>query len=152
MIETVTCLGSVHVPAPMLAAAELIKLQNYKTNTPKRFQVQPLHEEAAGDLLTQLAGLCETKIEELDFVYFSVCKGAEPHVDLLDPDKFHSKTLVIPIILPTGVSTLTVLDKSYPVELNKVYLFNHELMHSMELEDVESGCVVIMVAVKKATA
>lgn len=86
---------------------------------------------------------------KLDFVYFSVCKGAEPHIDLLDKNKFEPTTFVVPIILPNGESIITAEDERIVVELNNIYEFNHEKIHSMVLEDTESGCVVIMVAVLK---
>lgn len=134
---------------PLIEAAELIKHQNYKTNTPKRFHVQPLHEAAAGALMHHLAELIKAPKNKLDFVYFSVCKGAEPHVDLLDPQVFEARTFVIPLILPTGKSAIVAGGVIMSVELYHVYEFNHEQLHSMELEDTTSGCVVIMVAVKK---
>ena len=86
---------------------------------------------------------------KLDFVYFSVCKGAAPHIDLLDKNKFEPTTFVVPIILPNGESIITAEDERIVVELNNIYEFNHEKIHSMVLEDTESGCVVIMVAVLK---
>lgn len=142
-------LGAVAIPQAAREVADSVKLQNYKTNTPKRFQVQPLHAEAAGIMLEELSELVRVRQDRLDFVYFSVCKGAEPHIDLLDPALFEPRTFVVPVILPKGVSTITVGDETKQVFLNHVYEFNHEIMHSMELEDVESGCVVVMVAVKK---
>jgi hypothetical protein len=142
-------LGVVAVPAAVIEAAASIKLQNYKTNTPKRFQVQPLHERGAWELMQQLAVLAQVPQERLDFVYFSVCKGAEPHVDALDWTVFEPRTLVVPIILPSGTSTITANGDTIVAKLGHVYEFNHELLHSMELEDTESGCVVVMVAVKR---
>lgn len=147
--EAIRDLGVVAVPWAVRAAADSIKLQSYKTNTPKRFQVQPLHVEAAGLLLEELSELVKVRQDKLDFVYFSVCKGAEPHVDLLNPEFFEPRTFVVPIILPRGTSTITVGEEKKQIFLNHVYEFNHEVMHSMELEDTESGCVVVMVAVKK---
>lgn len=73
--------GKVPVAYPLLRAADSIKHQNYKTNTPKRFQTQPLHGVAAIELICDLSTLICEPYERLDFVYFSVCKGAEPHVD-----------------------------------------------------------------------
>lgn len=143
-------LGAVAVPWAVREVADSVKLQSYKTNTPKRFQVQPLHAEAAGIMLEELSELVRVRQDRLDFVYFSVCKGAEPHVDLLDPVLFEPRTFVVPVILPKGISTITVEGERAQVFLNHVYEFNHERLHSMELEDIESGCVVVMVAVKRA--
>lgn len=138
--------GAIYVPDTVVKNADLIKFENYKTNTPGKFQV---HNESDAILLAELSDKLGIPFKSLDFVYFSVCKGAEPHVDLLDPNVFEPRTFVIPVILPHGKSVITAEDESVEVELNYMYEFNHERTHSMQLEDNESGCVVIMVAVKK---
>jgi hypothetical protein len=138
--------GLVDVPLTVVENAETIRFENYKTNTPAKFQIR---DETDAVLLSNVAGLLKSPINVLDFVYFSVCKGAEPHVDLLDPEVFEPRTYVIPIVLPSGKSVITAEDESVEVELNHMYEFNHEKIHSMTLEDNESGCVVIMIAVKK---
>lgn len=147
--------GKVNVGLAMVRAADSVKRLNYKVNTPKRFQVERLHDEAAGSLMEQLSSIMQQPKENLDFVYFSCCAGAEPHVDALDPREFTERTIVVPIILPPGRAVLTAqVDKehkaqSVQVKLNHAYEFNHELTHSLELEDTESGCVVVMVSVKR---
>lgn len=138
--------GEVYVPEIVVKNAEGIKFQNYKTNTPGKFQVQRDMDSKFMYLLSQHIQL---DYKSLDFVYFSVCKGAEPHVDQLDPAVYEPRTFVIPVILPQGKSIITAEDEQEEVKLNHIYEFNHEKVHSMELEDTESGCVVIMVAVKK---
>lgn len=55
----------------------------------------------------------------------------------------------MPLILPKGVSTLVAQGARVQAELFRVYEFNHEEVHALELEDTESGCVVVMVAVKR---
>lgn len=140
--------GSIDIPQALVANAETIKFENYKVNTPAKFQIRQVDESDA-ILLYLVAKKIGVKYNQLDFVYFSVCKGAEPHVDLLDPAKFEARTFVIPIVLPTGKSVITAEDEKIEVQLNHIYEFNHEKAHSMELEDIESGCVVIMIAVKK---
>jgi hypothetical protein len=147
----ITYHGTIEVDPVVVACADSIKLQNYKTSTPKKFQIQPFHTPATDDLMQRMSDLIQVAKDKLDFVYFSVCKGAEPHVDLLDPALFEARTFVIPVILPTGDSTITAEDQRMVVKLNGIYEFNHERIHSMELEDVESGCVVIMVAVKRTS-
>lgn len=137
--------GTIEVPPAVVSNADLIKFENYKTNTPGKFQVRG---ETNADLMHTLSERIGVALSDLDFVYFSVCKGAEPHVDLLDPNVFEARTFVIPVILPTGKSVITAEDESVDIRLNTVYEFNHERVHSMQLEDNESGCVVIMVAVK----
>jgi len=138
--------GDICIPQSIVDNAECIKFENYKTNTPKKFQTHRASNDAVLESVGKIAGVDKSK---LDFVYFSVCKGAEPHIDLLDQAVFEPRTFVIPVILPDGDSQITAEDETAIVELNHVYEFNHEKIHSMELEDNESGCVVLMIAVKK---
>ncbi len=138
--------GHIEVPVSIIENAGTIKFQNYKTSTPGKFQIRSFKDDE--DFMYRLGVAIDQEPDKLDFVYFSVCKGAEPHTDLLDPTVFTSKTFVIPVILPNGNSTITAEDEKMVVKLNNIYEFNHEKIHSMELEDNDSGCVVIMVAVK----
>jgi len=138
--------GKVSVDEMIVNNAELIKFENYKTNTPSKFHTR---DSIDNFFKFSLSSFLEIDYDNLDFVYFSVCKGAEPHVDLLDPAIFEPRTFVIPVILPEGKSIITAEDEQIEVKLNHVYEFNHEKIHSMKLEDNESGCVVIMVAVKR---
>jgi len=140
--------GYIRVPRGIVESADTVKFENYKTNTPAQFQIRRM-DEADMALMFNLSRMVGVPWNRLDFVYFSVCKGAEPHTDLLDPEKFEPRTFVIPVILPGGQSVITAEEQMKQVELNHVYEFNHEKLHSMLLEDTDSGCVVIMVAVKK---
>jgi len=147
-MDKIVCHGIIDVPEQIAINAESIKLQSYKTNTPKKFQV---HAVSSADslLMDRIATVVGVDKNRLDFVYFSVCKGAEPHTDLLDPNVFEPRTFVIPVVLPKGTSIITAEDEEAVVSLNHVYEFNHKKIHSMVLEDNTSGCAVIMVAVKK---
>lgn len=140
--------GVIEIPSSIVANADAIKLQNYKTNTPGKFQVRHMNDDNIA-LMENLASIISVKVAALDFVYFSVCKGAEPHIDLLDSGVYEPRTFVIPVILPNGDSVITAEDEQQVAKLNHIYEFNHEKIHSMELDDNESGCVVIMVAIKK---
>ena len=142
----ITIHGKIDIPSTVVENANSIRFENYKTNTPAKFQIR---DETDMILMLDLSNHLGIARNKLDFVYFSVCKGAEPHVDLLDPNVFEPRTFVIPVILPTGNSVIVAQDDRQVVELNTIYEFNHEELHSMELEDTDSGCVVIMVAVKK---
>ncbi len=144
----IICYGEMSVPERITANAETIKFANYKTNTPAKFQIKAISEDDT-DLMDNLSSKIGVDKASLDFVYFSVCKGAEPHVDLLDPANFEPRTFVIPVVLPQGKSVITAEDEQVEVKLNHIYEFNHEKIHSMTLEDNESGCTVIMVAVKR---
>lgn len=139
--------GIINIPQTIIDNAETIKLENYKTNTPKKFQIRKFDDNS--EMMYRLSNIINISEESLDFVYFSVCKGAEPHIDLLDPNVFKSRTFVIPVILPRGKSIITAEDEKIEAKLNNIYEFNHEKVHSMELEDIESGCVVIMVTTRK---
>jgi len=145
----IICHGEMNVPLRLVSNAETIKLQNYKTNTPKKFRVWHFDNDFDELFLYRLSDRLGLDKESLDFVYFSVCKGAEPHVDLLNPANFEPRTFVIPVVLPQGKSVITAEDEQVEVKLNHIYEFNHEKIHSMTLEDNESGCTVIMVAVKR---
>jgi hypothetical protein len=129
--------------------ADSIKLLNYRTSTPARFRKNKLTPDIAGVLMSDLSLLIGVESSRLDYVYFSVCRGAEPHVDVLDPLEFTETTYIIPVILPDGKSIITAEGESLSVEVGGVYEFNHEREHSMVLEDVTSGCVVIMVAIRR---
>lgn len=82
-------------------------------------------------------------------MYFSAAKGAEPHTDMLDPDKFASRTFIIPVILPQGDTVIRAEIDSQIAQLGNIYEFDHEKIHSMTVEDSESGCVVIIIAIEK---
>jgi hypothetical protein len=138
--------GKVKVGKELIEYAETIKHENYKVNTPKKFQINTVNTEASKKFIKKLAQKVNLRKSKLDYVFFSVKEGAEPHVDGLNPSKFTGTTYVIPIILPEGKSVITAEGESQEVKLFNVYEFDHTKMHSMELEDTDSGCVVIMVA------
>jgi hypothetical protein len=139
--------GTIPIPEIVTGHADTIKFDNYKTNTPAKFQVRTL--TGGDELMESLSQRIGRKKESLDFVYFSVCKGAEPHTDLLSPEKFEDTTYVVPVILPRGQSIITAENWKSEVCVGGIYEFDHTKVHSMTLEDLESGCVVVMVAVKK---
>ena len=140
--------GKIYIPEAITRHADAIKLQNYKVTKPGKGQVRHSlpHYMRFDDDLRHILGL---ENRPLDFVYFSCCKGAEPHVDQLS-DKFEDTTYVIPIILPkTGKAIIVAGDDGVEAGIGGIYEFDHTKTHSMVLEDTESGCVVIMVAIKK---
>jgi hypothetical protein len=141
--------GRVDIPRAVVLVADSIKLLNYRTSTPARFRKDLLSSDLAGVLMSELSKLIGVESSRLDYVYFSVCCGAEPHVDILDSSKFLETTFVVPVILPSGRSIITAESTESVVEVGGVYEFNHEREHSMVLEDVTSGCVVIMVAIRR---
>lgn len=144
--------GAVTVPASVVAAADKIKHLNYKTTTPAKFRKNTLTEDLAGEMMAEVATRIGIDQSSLDYVYFSAARGAEPHTDILDPAMFTDRTFVIPVILPQGSSVITAEEASAEVKLGHIYEFNHERTHSMTVEDTESGCVVIMIAVRKTPA
>ena len=139
--------GPVDVPPEVFAAAYAIRLENYKVNTPKKFQVRPLHDRDAAQMIQHIASLAGVPASRIDYVYFSCAKGAEEHVDALDPSKFTERTLMVPVVVPPGRAILCADGLSIQVQVNHVYEFNHERPHSLELEDTESGCAVVMASV-----
>ncbi len=140
----ITCHGNIKVPSSITNHADTIKLENYKTNTPAKFQKHFTAQVQDTMFEIELAEAMGIDHNQLDYVYFSVCKGAEPHTDQLDPLKFSDTTYVIPVILPEGDSVIHARDESETVVLGGIYSFDHTETHSMTLEDMESGCVVIM--------
>jgi len=142
--------GPIQIPAPLREYADTIKLQNYKVNTPAKFQVHPIGGLASARLRMNLGKLLGAPADRIDYVFFSCCNGAEEHVDQLDPQKHGPNTIIIPIILPTGRSTITAQGETVEVQLDHAYDFDHTKPHSMTLEDTESGCVVIMATVLRA--
>ena len=141
---TIEFIGKVAIPQGVILNANKIKYEHYKVNTPSKFQVHSLDDTLLIETISSLIGIQK---EKLDYVYFSVCQGAEPHIDLLDPNKFTNTTYVIPVILPLGDSIIVAETQREKVQVGGVYKFNHTKTHSMELDDTSSGCVVIMVAV-----
>jgi hypothetical protein len=141
--------GVVTINSNIIDYANSIKFENYKVNTPAKFQINSANKTICGDLMQQIGYLTGKSFDLLDFVFFSVCNGAEPHTDLLDPAVFEDTTYVIPVILPTGTSIITAEDVYVATQPGHVYEFDHTKLHSMVLEDTSSGCVVIMVAVKR---
>lgn len=142
--------GSVSsIPQAVFEAADKIKHLNYKTTTPAKFRKNTLTPDIAGTLMSEISTIINIPQDSLDYVYFSAAKGAEPHTDMLDPDKFASRTFIIPVILPQGHSIITAENDSQIAQLGNIYEFDHEKIHSMTVEDSEGGCVVIMIAIKK---
>lgn len=140
--------GQVQIPMELISHSKKIKFENYKVNKPSRAQIKHKLTEYM-EFTEDLKNIIGLPNANLDFVYFSCCKGAEPHVDQLPSEKFEDTTFVVPTILPTGKSIITAEDVEMEVQIGGVYEFDHTKIHSMELEDTESGCVVVMVAIKK---
>jgi hypothetical protein len=140
-------LGTVSLPPEAVEYADKIKFENYRTNTPAKFQVRCLM--GCEHLMKDLSALVNIDRKYLDFVYFSCCKGAEPHTDKLNPAKFEDITYVVPIIVPKGRSVVVADTHEMEVSLGGVYRFNHTKTHALYLDDTESGCVVIMVGILK---
>ena len=145
---TIVYHGTVNVPKAVVDAAEPIKMLNYKTTTPAKFRKNTLTEDIAADLMRELAQRISIDQNDLDYVYFSAAHGAEPHTDILPPEKFTSTTFVVPVILPPGRNIIEAQGVELEVHVGGIYEFDHEKTHSMTVADTESGCVVIMVAVK----
>lgn len=141
----ITYHGIVTIPPEVTAAADTIKHENYKVNSPAKFKVRSL--DGCDWLMARLGEVVDVPRERLDCVYFSCCKGAEPHADQLNPAKFTDTTYVIPVVVPSGRSVLVVDGREMDVQLGGIYQFNHGKIHELRLDDTESGCVVIMVGV-----
>jgi len=84
-------LGDINIPPQVIDNADKIKFEHYKVNSPAKFQVHTLSDT---ELMVSLSELIGVNKEKLDYVYFSVCGGAEEHIYLLDPNKFTNNTLL----------------------------------------------------------
>lgn len=143
-------IGNVLLTSHMTLAADQIKYENYKVNSPYKYKKHTQDVTVGSWFETQLSELVGVDKAKIDWVFFSVCKGAEPHIDMLDENKFHDATYVVPVILPKkGKAVITAEDESMEVTVGGVYQFDHTKIHSMELDDTQTGCVVIMAAILK---
>jgi hypothetical protein len=143
----------------ILIYANSIKDENYKTSTVKQFQRRFPLLDGMSKLIDEIAlringityagkGLYPLNVD-LEPVFFSVAKGAAEHTDELDRDIYTDVTIVIPLVVPKGLSELTVGGNSINLQQFGVYLFDHTKPHKLVLEDNESGCTVLMIAIKK---
>lgn len=141
--------GVLMVPETVTVAADYIARLAYVPAALAKIRRVSLPDEIGGALVHDIASLVGIPKEKLDCGFASICNGAEPQVDALEPENFESTSFMIPVILPKGDSLFSAGRTSIIAEVGGVYEFNHGQTHSMQLEDNESGCVVIMVAVKK---
>lgn len=139
----ITIHGKIPIPNTLLDVAETIKHENYKVNTPAKFQKHFDDSEDGQTFVKQLADLINVDPECIDWVYFSASRGAEPHTDLLDPNKFSDNTFVIPLIVPP-YATLNAGKASVEIKAGQVYEFLHTETHSLDVIDFNHGCVMVM--------
>ena len=91
----------------------------------------------------------EVSQERLSPVFLSACRGAEPHTDDLDREIYTDTTIVVPLVVPPGTNVFYAGEASEFFNSFYVYSFNHTVKHELILGDQESGCTVLMIAVKK---
>lgn len=139
-------LGAIEIPKLVRELCETIKDQNNKVNTPVKFQKHRLYEELHNELKSDIAWLLDQPVDKVDYVYFSCANGAEEHIDQLDKELFTSRTVILPVILPSGVTILNANGSSIILKVGTAYEINHELPHSLTVGGDE-GCVVIMASV-----
>lgn len=145
----ITYHGNIVIPNDLLEAADTIKFQNYKVTKIGKIQKQTPEGADAEYVMRVLGSKVKRDHQKFDAVYFSACSGAEEHVDMLDQEKFEDTTYVIPLIIPTGDTVISTGGCNITVEVGGIYEFDHTKPHEMTVEDDRSGCVVLMVAVKK---
>lgn len=142
----ITVYKEVAVPMGIMGYAYDIRLENYKVNTPTQYQIHDMKLDGTEGVLEQVSALTDIPVEKLDCVFFSVCRGAEPHVDDLDPEKYTGRTFTIPLVQPpSGRVLLKANGAAVDVRPCVVYEFDHTKIHSMELDDKEYGCTVLMI-------
>lgn len=143
----VKVLGGVYLSETVRAVAKEIRHQNNRVNTPTKFQKHSMHEETYVRLKKDIAALLDVPHTQVDYVYFACANGAEEHVDQLDPERFTHRTVLLPVWLPKGATTLYANGGTTPLYEGLAYEINHELPHSLDVEDKNGGCVVIMASV-----
>lgn len=116
--------------------AKTILDENHNILNPKIYLKHRVEDK---EFEEQLKELIET--DNVDYVLFSSRSGAEEHVDthLTHLDIY---TYIIPIILPEKPAIL-VADKEYILELGVPIKINHQLKHSLRVED-DSPLVLVM--------
>jgi hypothetical protein len=145
----ITYHGNIVIPNGLIEAADQIKYQNYKVTKIGKIAKQTPEGVDAEYVMRVLGSKVERDHATFNAVYFSACSGAEEHVDMLDQEEFEDTTYVIPLILPQGDSIIRAGKCRAIVEVGGIYEFDHTKPHEMTVEDDKSGCVVLMVAVKK---
>lgn len=142
----------------LVSQLDTIKHQNYRIRDTGGYVKTPFLEyPQATEFLTELSSLLAIPVEQLDAVAFSCPDGADTHVDKLDGNRFESITYLIPMILPSSLTTFHVRLESdlnlhvalRPDDLGLVIAFDHTQPHGLEVSDNQSGCVLLMVAVIK---
>lgn len=133
--------GELMVDFQTMCYAQSIREENYKVNTPSKYQK---HCGNDSFIINQLVEIINRDYSLINYVFFSCKEGAEPHTDKLNLSRFDEKTVVIPLILPNGKSRLLVEDETCELQHFLCYEFDHTKVHSLILDDTTSGCVLIM--------
>ena len=137
-------------PRDVLIYADSIKLDNYKTATIKKFQRRFPDLSGLRLMMDQIAlRLSFDDGAAFDPVFFSCGKGAEEHIDQLDPEIYTDTTIVVPLVAPYGHMIFCTDGTRTVLQPNGIYSFVHEKPHSLEFDDTESGCTVLMLAIRK---
>ncbi len=135
------------IPEVVERYANEVQYENCNSTHHKDYSKHTLTSLKHYNEMEELIKITVDEIRPLDWVYFSAANGAEPHKDLLDPEKFDDITYVIPLVLPKyGKATLVHGTAKINLELYKVYGFDHTLIHSLEVSGNDTGCTLIMAA------
>lgn len=132
----ITEVGRVGVHA-MLRFANLIKGQNNKVNTPRKFQKmtgENMDDDAGITLMKQI--MCERAgidYQKLDYTLFSCPNGSEPHIDDLDAKVYGEDTWVVPVLMESEATLYTKTDSNKLIR-GGIYKFNHTRLHWLNLE------------------
>lgn len=116
--------------------AKTILDENHNILNPKVYLKHRVEDKEFEEQLKELIGT-----DNVDYVLFSSRSGAEEHVDthLKHLDIY---TYIIPIILPEK-PTILVADKEHILEIGNPIKINHQLKHSLRVED-DSPLVLVM--------
>lgn len=140
MIRVQALEGFYHIPLQLMMKAGEVEKQDNQANEPG-FKRKVIKQDATALFHSLTTALGTLSIEA---VLFGCVNGSQPHVDRLDPRFYGAKTLLLPLILPTGESILRVGNDKINLNYNIGYLFDHTVLHSIIHETNGQGCTLLM--------
>lgn len=140
--------GFVSLGDSVIAAANSVRHQNNKVNTPSKFHRNKMDKEEYRHVREQIATFLGVSTDDVDYTYFACASGADEHVDSLDPTLFTNRTIVVPVIVPETAS-LIVGPVTQELRVGVAYEIDHTKPHTLAVVG-DTGCVVIMATIRRS--